>query len=339
MSNTRIEWTRRTWNPVTGCTKISPGCKHCYAERMSKRLAGRFGYPTDDPFSVTTHPDRLIEPLHWKKPSMIFVCSMGDLFHDDVPFEYIAAVFGVMAECSRHTFQLLSKRPEKVLGFFKWIECQKPSFHSRGIHRGVKFYAAKVYDIKGISTFQVSSEEWAWPLPNVWVGVTAEDQDMLDKRIPILLRIPASVRFVSCEPLLGPIDLSEYFIRFRCFECKNEEIFSTHSCPKCGSSVAGNQHFSPSLDWVIAGGEGGPGARPMHPDWARSVRDQCIAAQVPFFFKKWGRYAPINGGFSRPGDLIHYSEIDTEPVSMTTDQKRQVDQGKLDGSEWHQYPK
>lgn len=177
MSKTKIEWVinqdgtkGKTWNPVSGCTPISPGCAHCYAKRMAQRLAGRCGYPeAPHEFDVTLHPEKVGDPLRWKKPTRVFVCSMSDLFHHDVPFEFIKDVSRVMRACPQHTFQVLTKRPERMAEF-----------------------AAAI----GI----------AWP--NVWLGVTAEDQEQADQRIPVLLQIPAAVRFVSIEPLLEPVDLS-----------------------------------------------------------------------------------------------------------------------------------
>ena len=230
MANTKIEWTEKTWNPVTGCTKCSPGCANCYAERMSKRLAGRCGYPADEPFTVIQHLHKLEEPFNWRKPVMCFVCSMGDLFHDDVPFAFIKHIWKVMAANQRHTFQILTKRPRRMMEFTQWMA--------------------------GADDISVAH----WP-GNVWLGVTTENQEQADKRIPLLLQTPAAVRFVSVEPMLEPL-----FIR----------------------------RFLDRLDWIICGGETGPGARPMHPDWPRALRDQCQAAGVPFFFKSWGNWKPIS---------------------------------------------
>ena len=254
MSKTKIEWAEESWNPVTGCTKISPGCKNCYAEKMSKRLAGRFGYPAADPFEVTLHPDKITEPLSWKKPRRIFVCSMGDLFHDDVLDRWIAEVFKIIGMCwaakdSRkdHIFMILTKRPERTRNFFRdW-----PLFEN---------------------------------LPNVWLGVTAENQEQADARIPVLLSIPAAKRFVSIEPMLGPVDLNDML------HPHNLGSFSSLT----GIHNWGKPHKEKeygTLDLVICGGESGPGARPVHTDWVRGVRDQCKEAGVPFFFKQWGCWA------------------------------------------------
>ncbi len=219
--STKIQWADETWNIVTGCDPDDGGqseaCLHCYARRMSRRLAGRYGYPeSPNSFHVTFHPDKLWRPTHWKKPKRIFVCSMGDLLHSSVTGQQLIKVWRVMEAAHWHTFMVLTKRPEQML--------------------------------IAIDKLQEYSKSAEWPLPNLWVGVTAENQKRYDERIPILMQIPAAVRFVSLEPLLSGIDMR------------------------------GNLP-----DWCIAGRETGPGARPMDPDWARSIRDQC--GDVPFFFK------------------------------------------------------
>lgn len=242
---TGIEWTDATWNPVTGCTKVSAGCDHCYAETIAHRFTGSKAYPNG--FQVTLRPERLDQPLRWKRPRRIFVNSMADLFHDDVPDEYIAQVFAVMAAAPHHTFQVLTKRHARMRSLLNsdgFLDAVTEADGREG-------YCATA----GLTTY-------TWPLPNVWLGVSTENQKWANIRIPALLDIPAAVRFISAEPLLGPIDLDAIPVR------------------------------GPDLDWVIVGGESGPGARPMHPDWARSLRDQCTAAGVPFLFKQWGEYAP-----------------------------------------------
>uniref|UniRef100_A0A6H1ZDZ4 Phage protein Gp37/Gp68 n=1 Tax=viral metagenome TaxID=1070528 RepID=A0A6H1ZDZ4_9ZZZZ len=240
----KIEWTDETWNPITGCTKISPGCKNCYAERMAKRLAGRCGYPKDSPFEVALHPDKLDQPLRWRKPRRVFVCSMGDLFHEDVPTPWIYDVFQRMESCPQHIFMLLTKRPERM----------------RSMVMG------------GVTGWETSHRE------HIWLGVTAENQEQADKRIPVLLSIPAAVRFVSVEPMLSTVDLCHLQPNDPPVEI--DALNGTHGVtrPHGGKSA--------KLDWVICGGESGPGARPMHPDWARGLRDQCVGAGVPFFFKQ-----------------------------------------------------
>lgn len=251
MATTKIEWAERVWNPVTGCTKISPACANCYAERMAKRLAGRCGYPAEEPFKVTLQYDKLSDPDKWKKPARIFVCSMADLFHNDVPVHFLEAVFNIMLQSDRHTFLLLTKRPERMKWFIDGFETRKNT---------------------------------PWPAGNIWLGVTAENQEQADKRIPLLLQTPAAVRFVSVEPMLGPVDLTN-------IKDKDGDTFNVLDRCAYATATDGEYHDIPNgLDWVICGGENGPGARPMHPDWARSLRDQCQAAGVPFFFKGWGEF-------------------------------------------------
>lgn len=219
MARTSIEWTRSqdgtpgmTWNPVTGCTKISPGCKHCYAERFAERFRGVPGHPYEQGFDLKLWPERLEIPLKWKAPRFIFVNSMSDLFHQDIPIEFVRKVFGTMSRARQHRFQVLTKRAERLAELAPKLD---------------------------------------WP-PNVWMGVSIENQEYA-WRADYLRQVPAAVRFLSVEPLLGPVRL---------------DLRKIH--------------------WVIVGGESGPGARPMNPEWVRSVRAQCERAGVPFFFKQWG---------------------------------------------------
>jgi len=269
-----IGWCEQTWNPMTGCTPIS----ECYAQRMARRLRGRYGYPDDDPFRVTLHPEKLTEPMRWKKPRLIFVCSMGDLFHDEIPFEFIDRVFATMVLAPQHTYLLLTKRPDRMAAYMGWLDKLGLGFDGRAGERGMKMWG---------------HEELPWPLPNVWLGVTAENQARADERIPILLSIPAAKRFVSIEPMLGPVDLRRWLSgqRLRCPDCGVGPFDEDGCCTRCGADMDGPEPYL-GLDWVICGGETGPGARPMHPDWVRSLRDQCVAAEVPFWFKAWGNWAP-----------------------------------------------
>ena len=254
---TKIEWATHTWNPVTGCTPISEGCEHCYAARIAKRLAGRCGYPQDDPFQPGTfHANRLNDPLKIKKSSMIFVCSMGDLFHEDVSELIIDEILDVIAACPQHVFIMLTKRPQNIE---QKLYASTPKCGCR--HLGGGDY-----------------------MPNVWLGVTAENQARAEERIPILLSIPAAVRFVSVEPMLGPVDLN-----------RAGAIWADMN----GSIRPEYQQPCRTIDWVICGGETGPGARPMHPDWARSLRDQCKSASVPFFFKSMGDWWRNTHGYAR----------------------------------------
>ena len=316
---TKIEWCDEVWNPVTGCTPISEGCKKCYALRMAKRLAGRCGYPADDPFRVTLHPDRLNEPLKWKKPRRVFVCSMGDLFHENIHPYDIMQIFNVMAKAKHHTFLVLTKRPERMLEFYKRL---RPGTTIPGPY----------FSITG------KGEGWAGLPPslpnNIWIGVTAENQARADERIPILLQIPAAVRFVSVEPMLGPVDL------VRSIDVAIE-INGEIEVPAVGG-------IGQWLDWVICGGQTGPGARPMHPDWVRSLRDQCKAAGTALFFKQWGEFAPspdpeLLGAeywVTYDGNFGKWEDGDPSlPVAACMDRVGKKAAGHLlDGQEWRQFP-
>ncbi len=253
---TGIAWTDASWNPVTGCTKVSQGCKHCYAEREWARLSANpkatayYGRAFTD---VACHDDRLDQPLRWSKPRMIFVNSMSDLFHEDVPDAFIDKVFAVMALAPQHTFQVLTKRPERML---RWFD---PGYDNREHAVGQamrEIAAARGDDHSGLPE---------WPLPNVWLGVSIEDQTAADERIPLLLQTPATVRWVSAEPLLERVEIG-FAMPWR---------------------VAGAA-YGQTLDWVVVGGESGPNARPMHAEWVRKLRDDCAAADVPLFMKQLG---------------------------------------------------
>ena len=267
MSKTRIEWTEHTWNPMSGCTKISDGCKNCYAEKMANRLKamGVKGY--ENGFAVTLHPEKLREPLERKKPTMYFV-SMGDLFHEDVPFSFIKEVFLMMGYANQHTYQILTKRPERMREFILWFMDKIPAIEGE----------------------KRRFENWS---NNIWLGVTAENQEQADKRIPILLDTPAALRFVSIEPMLSHIDLTKYLVRYRCYSCGQESLESPDKCPSCGHSELGDKYFSSAVDWVIVGGETGVGARPLRFQWVKDIQVQCETAKVPFFFKKWGKLGQI----------------------------------------------
>jgi protein gp37 len=239
--NSAIEWTETTWNPLTGCTKISPGCKHCYAERMSLRLQamGQANYANG--FDLTLHEHMLEVPLRWRKPRLVFVNSMSDLFHKDAPEKFILRVFDVMRRASWHVFQVLTKRADRLAKLSPRID---------------------------------------WP-DNVWMGVSVERADYLF-RIDHLRQTGAKVRFLSLEPLLGPLP---------------------------GMDLEG-------VDWVILGGESGPGARPMQEQWVKDIRDQCLAAEVPFFFKQWGGVFKCRNGRTLEGrtwDQMPEVEEPTQP--------------------------
>ena len=252
MNRTAIPWTDYSWNVVTGCTPISPGCDNCYAQAM----AHRFGWPK----GVQLHPERLEEPRHLRKPRRIFVCSMSDLFHEDVPIDFVSQVIDKIWANPRHTFQLLTKRPERFPEVFERYQA---------LRLGVPIRA-----------------EYVLP-DNLWLGVTAENQEQADYRIPLLLQVPAAVRFVSCEPLLGPLDLGPYLF---CEDCSGQGAIvsmgwggpDVDECASC----KGDRLARPHLGWAIAGCESGPGKRPARVEWFRDLKDQCQAAGVPFFLKQ-----------------------------------------------------
>jgi protein gp37 len=279
VGNSKIEWTEKTWNPITGCTPISEGCQNCYAARMAKRLAGRYGYPRHNPFKPgTLHVDKMEEPLRWRKPSRIFVCSMGDLFHKNVSYARILDVCSVVRKAPQHTFIILTKRPDIMKHYTEYL------WHSWNMD--------------------------SWPA-NCWLGVTTENQQRADERIPILLQIPAAVRFVSVEPMLGPVDLSLWMV-------------SGYEEPP----------YDDVINWVIAGGETGPGARPMHPDWVKGLRDQCASARVPFFFKSWGEWTNnYPQGTSLACRDMAYRH-DTTFYNVGKNKAGRL----LDNREWNEYP-
>lgn len=239
-----IEWTDATWNPVTGCTKITAGCDNCYAERFAERWRGIPGHPFEHGFDLMLKPDRLDQPLAWKRPRMIFVNSMSDLFHKDVPNAYVDRVFDVMERADHHVFQVLTKRSPLMRDYL------------------LARYADRV------------------PPAHIWLGVSVEDARS-SARIVHLRQSPAAVRFLSAEPLIGPIG--------------NVDLTGIH--------------------WVIVGGESGPGARPIDPDWVRSLRDQCLEQGVAFFFKQWGGLRPKTGG--RELDGREWSEMPGRSVAST----------------------
>lgn len=294
MSKSNIEWTEETWNPVTGCTKVSPGCENCYAMGMSRRCAAMGSAKYDGVVTmegpvrwtnvVRCHDDALGLPLQWRKPRRVFVDSMGDLFHKDVPFEFIDQVFGVMARCHLHTFQVLTKRPERAREYFQYLAGRAEETRTYlDYQHPVLAYLALVHHEK-TSAWMCKPD--AWPLPNVWLGTSVENQETADRRIPHLLQCSAAVRFLSCEPLLGPVDLRD-IARIR----RGGQTIIDSLTGRYVNAFSDGGPALPAIDWVIAGGEsGGRKARPMHPDWVRSLREQCVAAGVPFYFKQWGAW-------------------------------------------------
>jgi len=267
-----IEWTEATWNPTTGCTKVSPGCKNCYAKHQAwPRLAAmKTGVYTGRVFEdVRWHSERLDQPLRWTRPRRIFVNSMSDLFHEDIPDSFIDQVFAFMTLARQHIFQVLTKRPQRMQEYMNDLN----SLLRVGIHTCV------------IDPDHPAGQEW--PPTNVWLGVSVENQETADERIPLLLETPAAVRWLSCEPLLGPIDLLDFPPSLT---NARETIVDT------------DQHL---IDWVVVGGESGPNARPMEPLWAHCIRVQCLNAGVPFFMKQGSQ-----------NNWPSYHDIDTFPPNL-----------------------
>ncbi len=314
-ATTHIQWTDATWNPVTGCNKVSAGCKHCYAQREWARLSANpktvyFGRDFGD---VRTHPDALRVPLAWRKPRMVFVCSMSDLFHPAVPDAFIVEVFYAMQLAGQHTYQVLTKRPERARDLLR-----------RFRHPAAPECGANVLTLDGAPPRHFGGEARAflaadWPLRNVWIGTSVEDQAAADARIPALLQTPAAVRWLSCEPLLGAVDLTRIPMKDTCASecCGNWRLDVLKGASYCGDierdPADENDEAESRIDWVVTGGESGAGARPTHPTWVRSLRDQCAAAGAPFFFKQWGEWAPPTkaedlrflGDMMRAGRAIH----------------------------------
>jgi protein gp37 len=326
--NSSIEWTEATWNPLLGCSRVSPGCDSCYAintatiragnphprvaaafEGLTERRDGRLDWTG----RINLLPERLTQPMSWRKPKRIFVNSQSDLFHADVPDEYIAKVFAVMALVPQHTFQLLTKRHARMRSLLNshawWTRFSIEVAEMRKAGQSI------AYDADGPH------------LPNLWLGVSVEDQKWADIRIPALLDTPAAVRWISAEPLLGPVDLSEYL---DCQEYKELEYV-----PGTGNVA----WYGPKLGWIVCGGESGPGARPMHPDWARGLRDQCAEASVPFFFKQWGNWVAPN---EMPPDTFMDWDVENGTSAYDRDQPWRVGKKRagrlLDGRTWDEYP-
>lgn len=302
---TKIEWTDETWNPVTGCSKVSPGCAHCYAEEVARRFWGSREFA-----DVRIHGVRLRQPLHWRKPRRVFVNSMSDLFHADVPDWFIDRVFATMAVCPQHTFQILTKRPERMRDYLLGFGTAESPIAANFL-RLAKWTTSRneISRPRHLCHAEAARLFHAWPLRNCWPGVSVEDQRRAEERIPPLLECPAAVRFVSAEPLLGALDLSVWM---PCRRGDPYDCFPMHESQRCCECSLGR----PGIDWVIAGGESGPGARPMHPAWVRSIRDQCAAAAVPFFFKQWGEWKPVSSASYATADGMADG---TNRVSMLAD--------------------
>lgn len=325
---TKIEWTHRpgtkgeSWNPIVGCSITSPGCTNCYAMAQAARIERMSGNrPTH--YAGTTQPSKagavwtgkvalapehiLTAPMRASKPRTYFVNSMGDVFHEDVPDEWIDRVFAVMALSPQHTFIVLTKRAERMRNYLLRGDDEHGDYFERLADAAVELT---------LSPCSAYVESVNWPLPNVWLGVSTERQQEADERIPHLLATPAAVRFISAEPLLGPLDL----IALNLIGGRRLDVLQSYTSVPLAEPGhwAHEPNELPSLDWVIVGGESGPDARPMHPDWARSLRDQCSAAGVPFFFKQWGEWTPGENVQRQKGSVrVAYND------------------GPFDGDDWH----
>lgn len=326
--SSKIEWTNATWNWIIGCSVVSPGCTNCYAMREAYRFSFNPAVPryagltemvngkavwTGDVATAGRHI--LLAPVRWRRPRMIFVNSMGDLFHENVPDEWIDETFAVMAIANWHRFQVLTKRSARMRRYLN-----DPETAGRVAHRAWAI----------IAEAKARPDGWTWPLPNVWVGVSAEDQRRADERIPDLLETPAAVRWVSAEPLVGRIIL-----------------------PGAWLGQGDNGSFgSGRLDWFVVGGESGPSARPAHPDWVRLLRDQCVLSETAFFFKQWGAWVP-GTVYSEGNSMGHATHQDGQEHRGRRTHWWSGDAaggvissfvgGKggrlLDGEQWSQYPK
>ena len=277
---TAIQWTDETWNPVTGCSRVSEGCRHCYIERTPPfRMHGR---KLGD--SVQLHRDRLYQPLKWRKPRKVFVNSLSDLFHDDVRTDFIQEVFTVMAICSQHTFQILTKRPQRMFDILS-------QWGAEDLYTYWHAFSGQPREAQG------------WPLPNVWLGVSVEDQQAADERIPLLLQTPAAVRWISAEPLLGPVDLEQ--VRNSVMMAEGQDylnVLAGYAWTCSGADYCDTCGINSSLDWVVVGGESGSGARPCDVEWIRTIMRRCHRAAVPCFVKQLGSYVVDRNDAGFDGD-------------------------------------
>lgn len=352
----KIEWTDATWNPIvtfnrqTGrrgwfCTHVSDGCRFCYAEHINGVRDTGLGYAAQGlkEIEIRLLPEVLEQPLRWKRPRKIFVSSMGDLFHEAVGDDFLDSVFASVALAQRHIFQILTKRPQRMMGYLG-ENCSGSARHG-AVNRAIERLAEeKRTSEQEVWNVRRRCAAWApqcpWPLPNAWLGVSVENQQTADERIPPLLRTPAAIRFVNYEPALGPVDLHRYLFDAACPVCSTwsstARAWLGRPCPACGHEP----YPAVRLDWVIAGGESGPQARPPHPDWFRIVRDQCRQDGVPYFFKAWGEWAPH--GPIADGDRLHFSSA--RPRNRMIDGALMDRRGKrgagrlLDGREWNEFP-
>jgi len=382
-SVTGIEWTDSSWNPIVGCSIVSKGCTNCYAMKVAgartKHTAKYQGLTQPSKAGpvwtgeVRFWKKALLDPLKWRTPRRVFVNSMGDLFHEDIPDEWIDRCFAVMALAPQHTFQILTKRPERMRAYMleKWQGTPAQSFAGidiaaegkTGRQSQIEEACQPLLDQLGLVNTEdddlwtedgkCKAMQWTWPLPNVWLGTSCEDQTTADERIPQLLQTPAAIRFVSAEPMLESIDLSALPMPTDP-RSSDQNVIDALSGFETRSG-AGTYDRHQKLDWVIVGGESGSEARPMHPDWARSLRDQCLAAGTAFFFKQWGAFQ--EGSDFKPGAKVVMNDgrtcefgsaalvdMDRDKPVPPTHPTLMLDVGKksagrlLDGREWNEFP-
>lgn len=347
----KIEWTDATWNPVVGCSPVSAGCANCYAISAVKRV-GEFqgeGSKYRDltvvqkngvrgwSGGVEMFPERLSQPLRWKRGRKIFVNSLSDLWHEAVPFEFVDKIFAVMALASQHTFQVLTKRPERAEEYFRtWA-----TRHKWGV--AAREFVDEPNVVGGRDAGCVERVcNCTYPLPNVWLGTSTEDQRTADERIPHLLKCPAVIRFLSMEPLLGPVTLWRYDEDEGAMRGPGVIVSGGMTPGTPESPPEGYDDSQPGIDWVIVGGESGPGARPMAPAWATSLRDQCVEAGVPFFFKQWGAYSP-GVEFAPPNvDPTYDAAGNVNGFSWPITEKQRVGKKRagrmMQGCYWDEFP-
>lgn len=359
MGKTSISWCDYTWNPIRGCTPVSPGCENCYA----KRVGQRFGLAADCwDGKVELVRSAMHKPLHWKDPGLVFLASMGDVFHDAIPDSYRMEIWRVMGMAPKHLFLVLTKRPERMLEWLKrWADVEDPVLDFKAT-RGPEEIRA-YYKSQRALLFADMIEAWGkppngaayplydwaegiryWPaaLPNIWLGVTAENQEQADKRVPLLLQAPAAGRFVSVEPMLGPVGLDAL---------PDGSWYDREGATRYNALMGeawygdtGEHGLSggPKIDWLVCGGESGPKARPMELAWARGLRDECITGSTPFHFKAWGEWAPavlhIGGRSYYPGRDPRERGLESFCPPMAREGKKYAGR-LLDGREWNDRPK
>jgi protein gp37 len=331
--NTKIEWTDATWNPITGCSLASPGCTNCYAmllagtrlsthksrEGLTRLSGGRPKWTGE----VRFNEDWLDEPLRWKRPRRVFVCAHGDLFHENIPDEWIDRVFAVMALAPQHTFQVLTKRAARMREYltnFDWarvVESCRNEYRSSIVARHSINTLMRHFRL--CEPFSYDRDASAYPLPNVWLGVSVEDRARRD-RIVDLAQTPAAVRWVSAEPLLDGVTLTDIPLSEGPDEHGVEWLFNALTGEQYfrgddGFSYNGDGPAMEPIDWLVVGGESGPGARPMHPSWAIDLRDQCVGTDVRFFFKQWGDWAPVSVLDDDAMEALYHPRPVTKPMA------------------------